>query len=882
MRFRRVLRSRISAILRRSRMESDLDDEIEDYLAHQTERFVAQGMTPKEAREAALHACGNLTIAREDTRATWTWSWLETLQRDVRIGLRMLGRNRGFSLIAIGVMALCIGGATSFFTVVRSVLLRSLPFHQPDQLVMVYERYRLSEAPDYNAVSPGDFYDWRAQTNGFQDLAAWQWWGFNLSSNGAELPETVRAAAATWNLFPLLGVQPSVGRAFTELEDRAGSTVAMLTWGLFQRRFGGDPGIVGRVIRLNGTPYTVIGILPESFSYPDDRIQVWVPYQSVTPPEFLHHHAYHQSYVIGRTRPDVSLASAVGQVAAVQYHLHSQFPDQAVCEGVLTRSLVDDLAQPVKRPLMILMGAAMCLLFIGCLNVANLLMARGTARQKEIAVRVALGAQRLALIREQMTECFLICVIGGPAGVLLSLFATSALTRAWQDLPNRESTRLDGMVLAFALVLVLAATLLAGLLPAVSSTAAGLQGALQASSRSVRGSRSHTSVRQTLLVVEIAVTVILLVAGGLLLKSFARLRSADLGCDPGNVLTLAYHLPGAGYDTPEKVLAFHEAVLDRVNAIPGVLSAGMGGTLPGGGDGEDDIFTIPDRPELAVRGQHADARIRRADPAYFSTLRIPLVSGRPFSRHDVLEQAAKVIISRQLAREYFPNEDPLGKHIQIPLWNDTRYEIVGVVGDTLHRVNQPSQATIYFPALSGRLTDAVLVVRTAYSPLSFALPVQKQVAALDPELPVSEVLTLRQVVGRSLGNASFTAAIVVFFAAVSLVLASVGLYGVLSYLMAQRTTELGIRIALGAQRGQVLRVMLLDGLRPALVGLGLGLLASIAATRLVESMLFGTKALDPVVMAATAGVLTVVATMACIVPSWRASRLDPVQALRAE
>ena len=321
MRMLRVFWARIAAIARRSRMESDLNDEIEDYLACQTERLIAQGMPETEARQEAVRRAGNVTLAREDTRATWTWNWLEALRRDVRIGLRMLRRNRGFSLIAIAVMALCIGGATSLFTVVRSVLLRSLPFHQADQLVMVYERYRMSEAPEYNAVSPGDFYDWRAQTNGFQDLGAWQWWGFNLSGSGAELPETVRAVAATWNLFPLLGVQPSVGRAFTESEDRAGSTVVMLTWGLFQRRFGGDPGIVGRAIRLNGTPFTVVGILPESFSYPDDRIQVWVPYQAVTPTEFLHHHAYHQSYVIGRTRPGVSLASAAGQVAIPEEYL---------------------------------------------------------------------------------------------------------------------------------------------------------------------------------------------------------------------------------------------------------------------------------------------------------------------------------------------------------------------------------------------------------------------------------------------------------------------------------------------------------------------------------------------------------------------------------
>jgi putative ABC transport system permease protein len=403
----------------------------------------------------------------------------------------------------------------------------------------------------------------------------------------------------------------------------------------------------------------------------------------------------------------------------------------------------------------------------------------------------------------------------------------------------------------------------------------------------VGGSLARTALRKGLLTVEIAVTVVLLIAAGLLLKNFVRLRSVNLGCVTDNVLTMSYSLPTQKYDTPDKIIAFHERLQDRLAAMPGVLAAGLGESVPGTGEVEDDIFTIPEHPPQRAGADLFDALVRRADPGYFNALQIPLMSGRFFTRRDRPERSDpdrvnKVIINRQLAREFFPGEDPVGKHLEIPLWNETKYEIVGVVADTLHQVNAPVRATIYFVALSGGDPDGTLVVRTATEPLLFSIPVQKQIAALDPELPVSNVLTMRQIIGESLGNVSFSATLVLAFAALSLVLASVGLYGVLSYLMAQRKAELGIRIALGAQRNQVLRLMLFDGLRPALFGLVLGMLASVAITRIIRSMIFGTKPLDPIVFAAVAATLATVATLACLVPAWRASRLDPMQALRSE
>jgi predicted permease len=879
--------TRLQMLLRmlvyRSHSSRQLDEELEFHIERQTAENMAAGMNAEDARYAALRAFGNTTSLRDETRSTWRWNGLESFWRDVRYGVRTLRRTPGFLLVAVCVMGLCIGASTSLFTIVRATLLKPLPFRDPSQLVMIYERYRLNGRADYNAVSPGDYYDWRAQTHGFDDMAAWQSSNFNLSGQRDELPEAVSAGAATWNFFPLLGVQPALGRGFTEAEDSPAGGTVLLTWPLFERRFAGNPGIIGKQIHLSSKPYTVIGVLPRWFAYPDAKVQLWVTYQSVTPREYLGNHAFHQSHVIARLRSGISLVSAISSVGALQYRLSKQHPQQAVCEGVMPRTLSDDLAQDVKKPLLLLMCAVLCMLLIGCLNVANLLVARGAARQREVAIRGALGAGRLTLIREQLTESLLICFIGGGVGVLLSVVATHWMTREWKDLPSVQAIYVDGVVLAFACALVFVASLLAGLLPAISSTGKAILAALQfSSSRSTGGSVSRTALRGMLLTVEIAVTVVLLIGAGLLLKSFLRLRSINPGCAMNNVLTLHYSLPQHKYDTPAKVVAFHRDLADKLSVLPGVRDVGIGETVPGAGDGEDDIFAIPERPQLATGKELPDARIRRADPGYFGALQIPLLRGRAFTRHDSLDQANKVIISRQLANEYFPREDPLQKHIAIPLWGDTKYEIVGVVGDTLYQVNKPSQATIYLPTLSGNFTGVALVVRTAYNPLAFAVPVQKQIAALDSELPVSDVLTMEQMIGQSMGNIRLSSTLVLAFAVLSLVLACVGLYGVLSYLMTQRTMELGIRIALGAQRSHVLRLMLLDGLRPALFGLAFGFVASAAAGRIIQSMLYGIGSLDPSVFAIVATTLIAVATFACLLPAWRASRLNPIQALRAE
>jgi predicted permease len=866
----------------------DLERELRSDLDLEEEDQRESGVPGDEARHAALRAFGNPTLIREQTFAVWSWNRLENLVRDLRIGVRTLFRSPGFSLIAILVMALCIGATTSLFTVVRSVLLRPLPFRDPDRLVMIYEHFRDStmntQGFNYNPASPADYADWRAQTHGFEDIAAWRYWQFNLTGERGELPEIVHARGGSWNLFPLLGVQAAIGRTFTESDDRTDGTVVLLTWSLFERRFGGDPGIVGRQIHLDGKPFTVVGVLPNWFTYPDAEVQVWVPFAEGVPPEILKHHDFHFVRVVGRLRPDVSLASAMSQVEALQYGLHLQHLSEPVAEDVASRTLIQDLSHDVEKPLLILLGAVVCVLLIGCLNVANLMVARSAARQKETAIRGALGARRITLIRAQVIESFLVSLAGGVTGVLLSQAATRWLVSAWKGLPTARSIHADGAVLAFACALVFGAAILAGLLPAISSAGKGAFAALQAASRNTTGSQSRTALRKTLLTIEIATTVVLLIAAGLLLKSYWRQRTTDVGCATDNVLTIGYSLPQQKYDTPEKLNEFNESLLERVRLMPGVRAVALGSIVPGAGEGEDDLFTIPERPPTPPGTAQPDALYRTADPAYFSALRIPLVSGRFFTSEDRVGRPKVAIVSRLLARQYFPGENPLGRHLHLGIYGAGDYEIVGVVADTLYQVGQPPRPTMYFPVLNGdSITGGLtLGVRTFSDPLALAVPIQKQIAKLDPELPVSNVLTLQQIIAQSLGNASLSASLVLAFAVLSLILASVGLYGVLSYLTSQRAAEIGVRMALGAQREQVLRLMLGDGLRPALYGLTLGLAAGAEAVHLIQSMLYETRPLDPAIFASVAATLLLVAALACLVPAWRASRTDPIQALRME
>jgi predicted permease len=878
---------RLQMLLHRDEFQRELEEELRLHLELRREQQAARGATPEAARRAAHHRFGNFTLIQERSHMAWGWNWLERAVRNVKYGARTLRLSPSFSIVSVLVMALGIGATTSLFTIVRAVLLRPLPFRDPGKLVMLYEHFRQNTGGDgFNAVAPGDFRDWRSQTHSFEDMAAMRGYGGILSGVQSELPEVVQSAGASANFFSLLGVSPVFGRTFTAAEDRPeAQPVVILTWNLFQRRFAGNPSIVGKQVHLDTIPTTVIGVLPSWFTYPDAKIQFWLPYGQTFSPADYDEHDGHQSMVVARLKPGMNAEAATHEVSALQYQIHLANASKPVAEDVWSRPMIDDLAQDVRMPLLVLLGAVGCMLLIACLNLTNLLVARSATRHREVAVRGALGGSRVVLICEQMTESLLICMAGGVLGLLLSLASTYWLAAHWHNLPRAESVHVDGWVLTFTLALVVAAALLAGLVPAISSTGTGLLSGLRDTSRTVGGGNARARLRKAMLTTEIALTVVLLISAGLLFKSFLHLRTTDLGCRIDHVMTMKFGLPEIQYDTRDKVVRFHEGLLARLRHLPGIRGAGLVSVPPGSGPSGDRVFTIPERPAPSYSLQY-DAVVLTADPQYFSVMQIPLLRGRVFTEHERLNNDHYIVVSKTFVDQYLSGDDPVGKHVRVD-W-DTKpetYEILGEVGNTVNDITKPVPPTMYFPILSGlpdRTSEATIVASTAGDPLTMSMPIQRQISALDPELPVYSVLTMDQILGRTSASEGFAADLVIAFAALSLLLSAVGLYGVLSYLTTQRTPDIGLRIAVGAQRSQLLRLVLFEGLRPALVGLIFGVAASALVTQLLRSMLYGTRPLDPGTFAVAAMMLMAVAVLACLIPAWRASRIDPIRALRTE
>jgi len=880
--FQRLIMS-FQMLFRRGKEGARLDDELQFHLEQQIAENVAAGMSEEEARHAAMRSFGNPTALRDKTRDTWNWNWLESLLRDARIAARTLLRTPGFAVIATLVMALGIGANVALFTIVRSVLLKPLPFKDPDQLVRLYEHSGFGNFP-YNQSAGGIFAEWKKQSKSFSDLAILGYAGYNLSGTGGQLPENVRAATFSHDLLPTLGIEPAIGRNFTAADDQpSANATVILSWGLWKRRFGGNPAILGQTILLAAKPYTIIGVMPAWFALPNQAVQLWTPTYHEEKPELMQAIDDHEFKAVGRLKPGVTQTQAVTELSVITRRVHDEHHDKPfVSDGANARPLLESIVGDLTKPLYVLLGATGCVLLIACLNVANLLVARSAARRKELAVRTALGGSRLRLLREHMMESFLLSAAGGLVGCVLAYAVLQWLMNVRHDMSRAEAIHMDGIVVGFIFGVIVLCAMFAGLISAATSKDDQVLAVLQDSSRSHSAGYSRASLRKVLLSLELGLTVVLLIGAGLLLKSYAKLRTANLGCITQNVLTTYFDLPEARYTQMTQRVNFFETLLSRVRNLPGVRAAGLVfPVVPGDGYGGDHGFTIVEHPPLPL-GKGTFALHRWTDPGYFAAIGIPLLRGRTFDGNQLPGHATQVIISDAFAHQYFPGEDPIGKHLKTDTDKHV-YEIIGVVGDTRFEIGEPARPMMYYALYADDdMNGAALVVRSNNDVTQLALPIQRIVQELDRDLPLSNILTMDQVIGRNTMDESFNAALLLAFAVLSMVLAAVGLFGVLSYVVAQRTTEIGIRMALGAQRKEVMRLMLRDGLGPALVGLVLGLLASAGVTRLIASMLYGTSPFDPAVFVLVALTLLLVAAAACALPAWRASRLDPMQALRTE
>ncbi len=872
-------------LLWRGNADAELDEELRFHIEQQIAENRAAGMDAEEARYAALRAFGNPASLRDTTRATWNWARLEQFAHDLRIGARTLTRTPGFAVIAILITALGIGACVTLFTVVRGVLLKPLPFKDPDRLLMLYEHSTPTAGGGdfpYSVVAGGVYDAWNKENTTFSSMALIGGNQVGLSASGGQLPERLNSANVSWNLFPTLGVNPALGRGFTSADDSpTANGTAVLSWSLWKRRFGGDPSILNRTIYLDAKPYAVIGIMPAWFAFPFSNTQVWTPVYHEVPESIMSHLDFHRFRVVGRLKPGVTAAKAVANLSTISSRLHnSQLNNPFISAAAISRPLLEHMVGEVKRPLYVMLAATACLLLIACLNVANLLVARSAARRKELAIRTALGGGRMRLLREHLMESLVLQAAGGGAGLLLAYVAINWLVHTRNDIARVNAIHMDGVVAAFTVGVIVLCALFSGLISALNTDDKQMLRTLHESSRGNSAGGTRARLRKMLLAVEVGLTVMLLMGASLLVKSYQRLRSTDMGCITDNVLTMRINLPTSLYKTPGPApMNFFDTLLQRVRALPAVQAAGFVTTAPGQGYMGDMGFTVKEHPPQR-EGEGTVAINRSADPGYFAVMGIPILRGHTFDDNQRLDHANETIISESFARKFFPGEDPIGKHLLV--MGDKLYVIVGVVGDTRYVIGEAPKPIDYFPLYAGDVNRGTLVVRSNHNVEQLAVPVQRVIQSMDRDLPVADVLTMDQLLGKSTLDQSFNAALISAFAVLSLLLAAAGLFGVLSYMLAQRAGEIGIRIALGAQREQVLRLMLADGLRPAVMGLLLGLAASAATTQFIKAMLYETQPLDPEAFAVVAILLIASSALACIVPAWRASRLEPMRVLRME
>ena len=797
--------------------------------------------------------------------------------QDLRYGARMLVKNAGFTVVAVVVLALGIGANAAIFSVVNAVLLRSLPYEDPDRL-MVLRETKLPQFPEFS-VSPGNFFDWRNQTTTFESLVAYNNTAYNFVAPNAE-PERLRAARATAGLFQLLGAKPAHGRLFFDEEEKPGKeNVVILSNRLWARLFGSDPNIVGQSVTMSAGSYTIVGVMPETFQFPDANTELWTPLSF--PGNQGQNHGSHYLSVIGRLKHDATVEQSRSEMTAIAAQIAEQFPNSNAGWSTMVVPMQEYQVGDIRQALLVLLGSVALVLLIACANVANLLLARATARQKEMALRTALGASRWRIFRQLLTEGILLSIIGGAFGLALAAIGMkSLLAFAPEDLPRLNDVTLDLRVVGFTLLVTMATGIIFGLAPAIQASRPNLNETLKEGGRGTTG--THHRVRSSLVITEVALALVLLVSAGLLIRSFVFLNRVDPGFNPTNALAVNVGLPGRKYSNQEQYASFFTRLLEALSSSPGVTAVGVTQSVPIQGDyllGFNIQGRPPDPP-----GQDKSTNYYAVSPGYFEAMGIPLLRGRLFTEQDNQTAPRVALINETMAKQYFPDEDPIGQGINVTNGPERFREIVGIVGDVKqYGLAQPSPLQTYEPYLQNPFGGVTLVVRTVGDPTALTSIVREQVHHLDKDQPLGTTRTLGQLVAGSVAEERFTMLLLGVFAAVALVLAAVGLYGVVSYSVTQRTHEIGIRMALGAASRDVLQLVVGHGMLLTIIGVAIGLGGALAVTTLLMSkLLFAVTALDPLTFIVIPVLLAAVALGACLVPARRAMRVDPMIVLRHE
>jgi putative ABC transport system permease protein len=878
--------------------ETEIIEELSQHLQEEYERALSSGASEDEARQQVLEQLNTPDLLGRELKQVARRAPQETiasgeqrnvnffadLRQDIRYALRMLAKNPAFTAIAIMALALGIGANSAIFSVVDAVLLRPLPFKHPEQLVMVWENAAHMGFPK-NTPSPANFLDWQKQSQSFTGIAATAERSFNLTGVGE--PERLDGRRVSANLFDLLGVPALFGRAFVSDDDRPGTHVVVLSYSLWQRRFGSDRAVIGRALTLNGESYTVVGVMPPLVQLPgfaNRKDQLWLPI--AFPPDEAAQRGNHFLEVIARLKSGVTLKQAQAEMETIAARLAGQYPDYNTRIGAVVVPLHEQVVGDMKPALLVLLGAVAFVLLISCANVANLLLARAAVRQKEIALRLAIGANRARLTRQFLTESVLLALFGAGLGLLLALAGIRILkTFIPSTIPQVDAIHIDARVLIFTVLVAVVTGIAFGLAPAIHGSHLNLNDTLKEGGRDSSGGRKGNRARSILVIGEVAVSFVLLVGAGLLINSFLHLRNLDPGFRVDHLLTMKVDLSEVKYPDRERRAAFFDEVIRRVRSLPGVQSAAVAGNLPLTYNGDSmniSVEGIPDPPP----DQRPDVIYRVIGPDYFGTMGIPIIRGRDFTDQDKADAKDAVVISEKTAQHFWPGQDAIGKRLKPgSIKSNTPWrEVIGIVKDVRQNdLIAPPKMQMYFNYHQLKnLAANALVVRTTIDPMSLGASVRNVIWSVDKDQTVADIDTMDNIVAEALARQRFSMLLLGLFAVLALLLASVGIYGVMSYSVAQRTREIGIRIALGARRADVLQMTVKQGLKLVGAGMVLGLLAAFLLTRVMASLLFGISATDPITFMGISLVLLMVAILASYVPALRATRVDPIIALRAQ